>query len=308
MTTLKQFLIFGPEKEKIRLPPGEFEIVVLVEDIWGGITMYEIPDPVLIIPPTKDDLVEFQSSFGSDDTGASALVLQVMSSLMKSNPNLFEEEDDENLPEDLIEFNRAVKAGMDKIELLAKLEALTKDKFTDAATMESLTQTVVNALGEPGSNTVGLAATESGLNSLENLIKNLANINIPSPDRLLTSASLIANGLGVIIDAITKPGKKSNDADEDCDNVTPVDKATAETNPIFQYDTDIGDDLEMEIPQDKDKLMCGGIKDSFKVAAKKMGGRVRDIIEDLGDATINMLVINENITIKTSKILLHVRK
>ncbi|CAB4063597.1 PKD1L2 [Lepeophtheirus salmonis] len=283
MTTLKQFLIFGPRKG---------------EDKTSS---------------RRDDLVEFQSSFGSADTGASALVLQVMSSLMKSNPNLFEEEDDENLPEDLIEFNRAVKAGMvghkaDKIELLAKLEALTKDKFTDAATMESLTQTVVNALGEPGSNTVGLAATESGLNSLENLIKNLANINIPSPDRLLTSASLIANGLGVIIDAITKPGKKSNDADEDCDNVTPVDKATAETNPIFQYDTDIGDDLEMEIPQDKDKLMCGGIKDSFKVAAKKMGGRVRDIIEDLGDATINMLVINENITIKTSKILLHVRK
>ena len=49
-----------------------------------------------------------------------------------------------------------------------------------------------------------------------------------------------------------------------CVNIVPVDRANAEKSGVVDYDTDIGDDIEMKVPNDPLAQRCGGVIDAAK--------------------------------------------
>ena len=56
-----------------------------------------------------------------------------------------------------------------------------------------------------------------------------------------------------------------------CVNIVPVDRANAEKSGVVDYDTDIGDDIEMSIPTDPEEKLCKGIRDGAALLGTHAG-------------------------------------
>ena len=60
-------------------------------------------------------------------------------------------------------------------------------------------------------------------------------------------------------------------ADELCPQLVPIDTVSADKPGVVDYDTDIGEDIDMKVPDDPQAQRCGGIIDAAKLTGKRVG-------------------------------------
>ena len=84
-----------------------------------------------------------------------------------------------------------------------------------------------------------------------------------------------------------------------CGNIAAVDKANAAKPGVVDYDTDIGDDIEMDIPTDPEERLCKGIRDSAALLGAETGPELMDMISNIAKLILAKSVVNEETLIET---------
>ena len=92
----------------------------------------------------------------------------------------------------------------------------------------------------------------------------------------------------------TEPKEK-----DPCGNIAAVDKANAAKPGVVDYDTDIGDDIEMDIPTDPEERLCKGIRDSAALLGAETGPELMDMISNMAKLILAKSVVNEETLIET---------
>ena len=87
-----------------------------------------------------------------------------------------------------------------------------------------------------------------------------------------------------------------------CENVAAVDKANADKPGMIDYDTDIGSDIEMNIPTDPEERLCMGIRDSAALLGAESGPELMDMLSNLARLLLSKSVLNEETLIETPMI------
>ena len=87
-----------------------------------------------------------------------------------------------------------------------------------------------------------------------------------------------------------------------CDGISAVDKANAEKEGVIDYDTDIGDDIDMDIPTDPEERLCKGIKDSAALLGAQTGPELMNMISTMAQLLLSKSVVNEETLIETPQI------
>ena len=83
-----------------------------------------------------------------------------------------------------------------------------------------------------------------------------------------------------------------------CENVAAVDKANADKPGMIDYDTDIGSDIEMNIPTDPEERLCMGIRDSAALLGAESGPELMDMLSKLARLLLSKSVLNEETLIE----------
>ena len=100
----------------------------------------------------------------------------------------------------------------------------------------------------------------------------------------------------------SSPSEDAVKKKDPCRNIVPVDRANSYKSGVVDYDTDIGDDIEMSIPTDPEEKLCKGIKDSAELLGAEAGPQLMDVVSRLAQLLLAKSVINEETLIETSQI------
>lgn len=98
---------------------------------------------------------------------------------------------------------------------------------------------------------------------------------------------------------LSSSGEKKNDP---CEGISAVDKANAEKEGVIDYDTDIGDDIDMDIPTDPEERLCKGIKDSAALLGAQQGPELMKMVSNMAQLMLSKSVINEETLVETPQI------
>ena len=95
----------------------------------------------------------------------------------------------------------------------------------------------------------------------------------------------------------------AGDKDKDpCGNVAAVDKANADKQGVIEYDTDIGTDIDLEVPTDPEVQRCKGISDSAALLGEQAGPQLMNMVSNLAQLLLSKSVVNEETLIETKQI------
>lgn len=97
----------------------------------------------------------------------------------------------------------------------------------------------------------------------------------------------------------SSPPKDEAKKKDPCKNIAPVDRVNADKPGVVDYDTDIGDDIEMNIPTDPEEKLCKGIKDGAALLGTHAGPELMNMVSDLAQLLLSKSVINEETLIET---------
>ena len=100
----------------------------------------------------------------------------------------------------------------------------------------------------------------------------------------------------------SSPSKDAAKKKDPCKNVAPVDRVNAEKPGVIDYDTDIGNDIEMSVPTDPEEKLCKGIKDGAALLGAHEGPELMNMVSNLAQLLLSKSVINEETLIETPEI------
>ncbi len=96
-------------------------------------------------------------------------------------------------------------------------------------------------------------------------------------------------------------------AEEICSQLVPIDVVSADKPGVVEYDTDIGDDIEMKVPTDPAAQRCNGIIDAAKLVGDDIGPRLLDMLSTMSMTLLSKSVVGEATLIETDKINLYAK-
>ena len=82
---------------------------------------------------------------------------------------------------------------------------------------------------------------------------------------------------------------------------------SADKPGVVDYDTDIGDDIEMKVPEDPLAQKCGGIIDAAKLTGQQVGNQLLDMLSQLSKTLLSKSVVNEKQLIETPSITMYAK-
>ena len=85
-------------------------------------------------------------------------------------------------------------------------------------------------------------------------------------------------------------------------------KVSADKPGVMEYDTDIGDDIEMKVPEDPEVQKCQGVVDSAKLVGAEAGIKLLEMAAQMGRSLLAKAVVNEEIRIETNTVTMYVKK
>ena len=71
---------------------------------------------------------------------------------------------------------------------------------------------------------------------------------------------------------------------------------------MIEYDTDIGDDIDMSVPTDLAVQRCKGISDSAALLGEQAGPQLMNMISNLAQLLLSKSVVNEETLVETKQI------
>ena len=316
---------FDPEAPvELSLATGVHNISIQVEDDWGAKTTFYLPEPVIVDPVSPTDFEDFMNSglleelLGSGDKGTLMTVLQAQASVIAdSDATLINEEPLVNLGDDDIltdaekEFNKAAAKGQLKVNSLDLITQSGGGLTTDLPTAEIIAQTIESIIGEPPldneKSDVGLEATKSATDLLQQLVDSMDNMDgISEPSQITPAMTSMTNAIGTLLGNVMKTSNiqpnENSTADEVCSELTPIDTISADKPGVVDYDTDIGNDIDMKVPEDPQAQRCNGIIDAAKLTGESVGPQLLDMLAKMSQTLLAKSVVNEEQLIETPNI------
>ena len=321
--------IFDPNAPlELNLATGVHYISVTIEDLWGAKTLFPLPDPVVVDPIDPADFEDFMNSgkleelLGSGDTGTMLMVLQAQAGVIAdsdetlvSDVPLVDIPGLELTPEEE-EFGKAVVNGQLKVDSLNLLNSSGAAVAPDVGTAEIVAKTIEALIGEPPNEgekgDIGLEATQSAAALLQDLANSLDSMDgIAEPSQLVPTMTSMATAIGTLLEGImgTSNVESSEDstAEELCSHLVPIDTASADKPGVVEYDTDIGDDLDMKVPEDPAAQKCGGIIDAAKLTGEQVGQDLLNMLSQMSKTLLAKSVVNEKQLIETPTIAIYAK-
>ena len=77
---------------------------------------------------------------------------------------------------------------------------------------------------------------------------------------------------------------------------------SADKPGVVEYDTDIGNDIEMKVPEDPQAQRCNGIIDAAKLTGESVGPQLLDMLAKMSQTLLAKSVVNEEQLIETPNI------
>ena len=327
--SLARVSYFDPKEPlKLSLATGVHDIMVTIEDDWGGQTLFTLPDQVVVDPIDAGDFDSFMKSgkldelVGSGDKGAMLMVLQAQAQVLADSDELLLTEEPlvdvpglELSPEEE-EFNKAVVKGQIKIDSLNMLSSTGAAITTDLPTAEIVAKTVETLIGEPAlpgeKGDIGLEATQSAADVLQGLADSLGTMDgIADPAQIIPAMTSMTSTIGTLLDGIMGTSNiktaENSTADEICPQLIPIDTVSADKPGVVDYDTDVGDDIDMQVPQDPMAQRCGGIVDAAKLTGQRVGQQLLDMLSQMSRTLLAKSVVNEEQLIETESVSIYAK-
>lgn len=320
VASLAKVTMFDPKEPlELTLSTGVHKLFVTIEDLWGGRVVFQLADPVEVDPIDPSSFSDFMKSgtieelAETGDKGALLMVLQAQAEVLADSDAFVSEEPLvavpglELTPEEQERNEAVVKAQM-KIDAFTMLDNTAAGVTTELSTTEIVAKTVESLIGdgplEGESGDIGLEATKSATKILQNLADSLNGLeNIPDPTLLIPSMTSMTGAIGVLLEGIMKTSNiettEDSTADEICPHIVPIDEASADKPGVVDYDTDIGDNVDMKVPEDPQAQRCGGIIDAAKLTGASVGQKLMDILSQMGQTLLAKSVVNEEQLIET---------
>ena len=323
-SSLAKIKAFDPAAPlEISLATGVHEITVVIEDSWGAKTTYKLPDPVVVDPINTADFQDFMKSgkldelLGSGDKGTMMMVLQAQASVLAdSDETLIKEETLVDIPSipktaEEEEFDKAAAKGTLKVNSLNLITDSGGGLTTDMPTTEIVAKTIEAIIGEPPvegeKSDVGLEATKAATQVLQQLVDSMGNMDgISEPSQIAPAMTSMTKAIGTLLEGIMKTSniqaKEDSTADEVCSQLTPIDTVSADKPGVVEYDTDIGNDLEMKVPDDPQAQRCNGIIDAAKLTGEVVGPQLLKMLSKMSQTMLAKSVVNEEQLIETPSV------
>jgi hypothetical protein len=135
--------------------------------------------------------------------------------------------------------------------------------------------------------------------------------NIAEPSAVVSTMTSMTNAIATMLEGIMKTStieaSEDTSAEELCGNLVPVDKASADKPGVVEYDSDIGDDVDMQIPSDPEAQRCGGIIDAAKLTGEEVGPQLLDMLTQMSRTLLRKSVVNEKTLIETPSISIYAK-
>ncbi|XP_023332927.1 uncharacterized protein LOC111704811 [Eurytemora carolleeae] len=312
---------FSPDVPTLlRLSPGKFNFKVVINDVWAASTEYIIPGLVEVKVPTPAQLLELETSgvmdqaMASQDSSLVMAILNAKMAILSDESNVVLEDTPANMnlsPEQKQELVSAT-IGQKKIEAMDSLVSNGATVATSPQSLSAVSQTLSNILGAPPEDgkpsTLGLEVVTKVVSISEGLVESLSLMDISTPELLKPMAISVVDNIGKVM-SILMPDKvepedgatKNESASALCEKISPVDKANA-NKPGTDYETEVGDDLTMTIPEDLKAQQCKGLAAATSTAGDTSGSKITDMIDDLSKLLLSKSIIGEEFNIDTKNI------
>ena len=317
------------EKLKLSLGAGYHYINVTIEDAWGAKAVYQLP-PVNVRKPDPADFQDFaasgalDSAAASGDTGTLLMLLQAQAQVIADGSVELESQDEQliqlgeptTVSPETKEFNQAVSAGQMKVDSLKLLNSSSAAKVSDLPTATVVAKTLEDIVGEPPlqdeKSQLGIEAMKSATDLVEDIVNSIDALDIATPEELVPVTESILTTVGTLLDSIQATANlevSENSTVEDvCGSLNPIDKVSADKPGVMEYDTDIGDDIEMKVPEDPEVQKCQGVVDSAKLVGAEAGIKLLEMAAQMGRSLLAKAVVNEEIRIETNTVTMYVKK
>ena len=335
MKPMVQVPKFDPDSPSlVRLSPGHYDFIHEVTDVWGAKIQGYTVKMLHATVPNITEYWEFQDSGikeelqATSDTKMMMMVLSSESAVKKDIesetklplvrlPDDFGGEDGVTMsPEDAAEAMEAA-AGQGKIDALDGLLDSGASSVADPASALILANTIASIVGPPPEEgkqpTIGLEVTTKAVDAMGMLVNGLSQMEVSSPQELIPAVTSVAETVGQIMtimadtagggDAAKKNTTGNGTADEDpCASLPAIDKANSDKPGVVEYDTDVGDDIDMEINPDPSAQRCLGVTRATGTAGGEVGGKVTDMINQLTELLLSKSVVGEEFKIDTNNV------
>ena len=293
----------------VRLSPGEYNFVHEITDAWGAKTEGYTAENLNAILPNRTEYWNFQDSGLKDElkgSGDTKMMMMVLTAETAVAQGLVEEtgepliRESEEVSEDgatpspeEAAFAAEAAAGQGKIDALASLLESGAESITDPDSALILSNTVGSIVGpapeEGETPTIGLEVAVKAVDALENVVNGIAKMDVASPFEIVPAATSVANTVGTIMDVMAAaagrtppPPKNGNGTSEDpCGKLSAIDKVNADKPGVVEYDTDVGDDINMEVNPDPRLQRCLGVSRATGTAGGDVGSKVTDMINQV---------------------------
>ena len=317
------------EKLKLSLGAGYHYINVTIEDSWGAKAVHPLP-PVNVRKPDPSDFQDFaasgalDSAAASGDTGTLLMLLQAQAQviadggveLQSQDQTLIELGEPTTVSPETKEFNQAVSAGQMKVDSLKLLNSSAAAKVSDLPTATVVAKTLEDIIGEPPlpdeKSQLGIEAMKSATDLVEDIVNSVDALDVATPEELVPVTESILKTVGTLLDSIQSTANlevSENSTVEDiCGSLNPIDIVSVNKPGVMEYDTDIGDDLEMKVPEDPEVQKCQGVVDSAKLVGAEAGVKLLELAAQMARSLLAKSVVNEEVLIETNSVTMYVKK
>ena len=187
---------------------------------------------------------------------------------------------------------------------------------------------VLNSLVTDGDkNSMGMEVQQQAVEVGESLVGALEEMEVSSPQELLPVMESIMETVGSVLGGMLGGGRSeeegaendnTTDTSDPCSGVSSsalelfqyflvyqvsvIDKINADKPGVVEYETDVGDSLEMEVPLDLAAQRCEGILSATEAAGANTGAKVTNMVDQMTAMLLAKSVVGSEHKIDTENI------
>ncbi|XP_047496061.1 polycystic kidney disease protein 1-like 2 [Penaeus chinensis] len=281
----------------IIFPVGYFEVRCEIWDTFNAYTDVHI-GYVNITMPTEEEVLMYNTSDKMDylsavgDQTTLGMVLVASSSIRENADWLsLDESSMGNLTEDEQLSRLRDITGMNKGSLDLALESMSFATLSQinvgAGIMESSVSGIFST--DLAAYTVDLETRESALSLLDKMTNTLDEVTVASPYDLQPFLTASMNTMSALMTGLNK-------IIENPEKVCPTDQDAAGD---WDYNVDLGDDLMMDVPLDREAQLKQNVYDTTRLKAKQQVDKMMGLVDKISEKVNEKCVVGETVKAKS---------
>lgn len=295
---VKNTIAASPLKSiNIIFPVGYFEVRCEIWDTFNAFTDTHIGF-VNITMPTEEEVINYNTSDKMDylsavgDQTTLGMVLVASSSIRENADWLsLDVESMGNLTEEEQQSRLRDITGMNKGSLDLALDSMSFATLSQinvgAGIMESSVSGIFST--ELAAYTVDLETRESALDLLDKMTNTLDEVTVASPYDLQPFLTASMNTMSALMQGLNK-------IIENPEKVCPTDQDAASD---WDYNVDVGDDLMMDIPLDREAQLKQNVYDTTRLKAKQQVDKMMGLVDKISEKVNEKCVVGETVRAKS---------